>query len=111
MPQIGQFTRTPTGYIGRIRSLSFDCELTFVSVDSPDSENAPAYRVHLGDEDGPEVGAGWKHTGERAGTFISVVLDDPAFPFPVRARLFQSDEDGRDWGLHWTRPKKRDEQD
>ena len=61
--------------------------------------------------DGPEVGAGWKHSGERAGTFISVVLDDPAFPFPVRARLFQSDEDGRDWGLHWTRPKKRDDQD
>ena len=59
----------------------------------------------------PEVGAGWKHSGERAGTYISVVLDDPAFPFPVRARLFQSDEDGRDWGLHWTRPKKRDEQD
>lgn len=29
----------------------------------------------------------------------------------IRARLFQSDEDGREWGLHWTRPKKRDEQD
>ncbi|PHR74895.1 MAG: hypothetical protein COA64_13540, partial [Henriciella sp.] len=26
-------------------------------------------------------------------------------------RLFQADEDGRDWGLHWTRQKKRDEQE
>jgi len=111
MPKIGQFTRTPGGYSGRLRTLWFGCELTFVTADNADSDNAPAYRVHLGDEDGPEVGAGWKHSGERAGTFISVVLDDPAFPLPIRARLFQSDEDGRDWGLHWTRPKKRDDQD
>ena len=30
----------------------------------------------------------------------------------VRARLFQSDENNREWGLHWTRQqKKRDDQD
>lgn len=111
MAQIGHFSRTASGYSGRIRTLSLDLELTFVPTESVDGENAPAYRIHLGDEDGPEVGAGWKHTGERAGAFISVVLDDPVFPQPIRARLFQSDEDGRGWGLHWTRQKKRDEQD
>lgn len=111
MAQIGHFSRTPSGYSGRIRTLSIDLELTFVPTDSVDVENAPAYRIHLGDEDGPEVGAGWKHMGERAGAFVSVVLDDPVFPQPIRARLFQSDEDGRDWVLHWTRQKKRDEQD
>ncbi len=84
MAQIGQFTRTPSGYSGQLRTLSLDLELTFVPTDNAESEKAPAYRIHLGDEDGPEVGA---------------------------ARLFQSDEDGRDWGLHWTRPKKRDEQE
>lgn len=111
MAQIGHFSRTASGYCGRIRTLMLDLELTFVPVDDIDVENAPAYRIHLGDEDGPEVGAGWKHTGERAGAFISVVLDDPVFHQPIRARLYQSDEDGRDWGLHWTRQKKRDEQD
>ena len=40
-----------------------------------------------------------------------MLLDDPAFAQPIRARLVQSDESGRDWGLHWTRPKKRDEPD
>ena len=30
------------------------------------------------------------------------------FQQPIRARLFQADEDGRDWG---TGPKKRDEQE
>ena len=111
MAQIGQFTRTPSGYSGQLRTLSLDLELTFVPSDNAESEKAPAYRIHLGDEDGPEVGAGWKHSGERAGPFISVLLDDPVFPHPIRARLFQSDDDGHDWGLYWTRPKNRDEQE
>ena len=42
MPQIGQFTRTPGGYSGRLRTLWFDCELTFVTADNADSDNAPA---------------------------------------------------------------------
>lgn len=73
--------------------------------------NAPDCRIRIGDEDGIEIGAGWLQTGDRAGTYISVVLDDPSLAQPIRARLFQSDENGRDWGLHWTRQKKRDEPD
>lgn len=111
MVQIGQFTRTQSGYSGQVRTPMLDIELAFVPIENADAENAPDYRIHLGNEDGPEIGAGWKHTGERAGAYISVVLDDPTFALPIRARLFQSDEDGRDWGLHWTRPKKREEQD
>jgi uncharacterized protein (DUF736 family) len=111
MAQIGQFTRTKTGYTGQIRTLLLDIELAFVPTDNGDAENTPDYRIHLGSEDGPEIGAGWKHTGERAGAYVSVVLDDPSLTQPIRARLFQSDDDGRDWGLHWTRPKKREEQE
>lgn len=111
MAQIGQFTRIQSGYAGQVRTLLLDIELAFVPADNTDVENTPDYRIHLGSEDGAEVGAGWKHTGERAGAYLSVVLDDPSLAQPIRARLFQSDEDGRDWGLHWTRPKKRDEQD
>ncbi|MCP8896443.1 DUF736 domain-containing protein [Shinella daejeonensis] len=111
MALIGQFTRTPSGYSGHVRTLMLDVELTFVPAENTDSEKAPAYRIHLGDEDGPEVGAGWKHVGESAGPFISVLLDDPVFQQPIRARLFQSDDEGREWGLRWNRPKKRDEEE
>ncbi len=93
------------------RTNSLDVELTFVPADNAESEKAPAYRIHLGDEDGPEVGAGWKHTGESAGPFISVLLDDPVFAQPIRARLFQSDGEGREWGLHWSRRAPRAGQD
>ncbi|WEO65105.1 DUF736 domain-containing protein [Rhizobium rhizogenes] len=111
MPQIGEFTRTKSGYSGRIRTLSFDIELTLVSTELSDAENAPDYRIHLRDEDGPEVGAGWKRTGERADDYVSLQLDDPAFTQPIRANLFQSGDDKTAWGLHWNHPPKRAERD
>lgn len=111
MPQIGEFTRTQTGYEGRIRTVTLDLNLVFVPNYNADVEKAPDYRIHLDGEDGPEIGAGWTHSGEKAGTYISVALDDPVFVQPIRARLFQSDESGRSWALHWSRPKRRDERD
>ncbi|MGB3339095.1 MAG: DUF736 domain-containing protein [Devosia sp.] len=111
MAQIGQFVRTQLGYAGRVRTLSLNLVLVFVPAEHSDSEQAPDYRIHLGDEDGVEIGVGWIQSGDRAGTYVSVLLDDPSLGRPIRARLFQSDKSGRDWGLHWTRPKKPDDRD
>lgn len=111
MPQIGEFTRSKSGYSGHIRTLSLKVELVVVPAEPSDAENAPDYRVHLDDDDGPEVGAGWKRTGERAGDYVSLQLDDPAFRQPIRANLFQSGDDKTSWGLHWNRPQKRGERD
>lgn len=111
MPQIGEFTRTQSGYSGRLRTLSLDVELTLVPAEPSETENAPDYRIHLGDEDGPEVGAGWKRTGERAGDYVALQLDDPVFVRPVHANLFQSGDDKTAWGLRWNRPPKRGERD
>ena len=66
MTQIGRFTCSKSGYSGRIRTLSLDAELALVPAEHSDTENAPNYRIHLGDSDGPEIGAGWKRTGEKA---------------------------------------------
>jgi uncharacterized protein (DUF736 family) len=109
MAQIGVFNRTRTGYSGRIRSLALDVELVLVPADHTDAENAPDYRIHLGDEDGPEVGAGWKRTGERAGDYVSLQLDDPSFVQPIRANLFQANDKGAAFNLLWNRPSRRDD--
>ncbi len=94
MSLIGEFTRTKSGYGGRIRTLALDAALVLVPAEHSDAENAPDYRVHLGDDaDGPEVGAGWKRTGEKAGEYVSLQLDDPTFAQPIRANLFQSADD------------------
>ncbi len=111
MPQIGEFTRTKTGYAGRIRTVALDVEMVLVPTERSDTENAPDYRIHLRGDDGPEIGAGWKRTGEKAGDYVSLQIDDPSFRQPIRANLFQSGDDKSAWGLHWNRPPKRSERD
>ena len=112
MSLIGQFSRTKSGYAGRVRTLLIDAELVLVPAEHSDTENAPDYRVHLGSaDDGPEIGAGWKRTGEKAGDYVSLQIDDPTFGHPIRANLFQSADDKSAWSLNWNRPPKRTERD
>ena len=111
MPQIGQFSRETTGFVGRVHTLTLYRELTIVPAEPSEAENAPDYRVHHGAEDGPEIGAGWKRTGERAGEYISLLIDDPALSQPIRANLFRDDDTGSSWSLHWSRPRPREDRD
>jgi uncharacterized protein (DUF736 family) len=111
MAQIGQFTRGKCGFSGRIRTLAITCGLTLVPAEASDAENAPDYRAHLGDGEGPEIGAGWKRTGQKDGEYASVVIDDPTLTQPIRANLFRSGGDRSAWVLNWTRPARRSERD
>jgi uncharacterized protein (DUF736 family) len=115
MAQIGKFTRETTNFIGRIQTFTFSQHVTIVPAEPSDAENAPDYRIHLGtgedSEIGPEIGAAWKRTGERAGEFITLVIDDPVLPRPMRANLFRDDDSGASWSLNWSRPQKRDGKD
>ncbi|WP_234190174.1 DUF736 domain-containing protein [Shinella sp. NM-101] len=106
--RIGEFTRSKAGFVGRLRTLSIDAKLAIVPSDNAGVENAPDYRIHIGAVDGPEAGAGWKRTGERAGEYVSIALDDPLLLQPIRANLFRDDDGGAVWSLHWSRSPKRD---
>ena len=57
MPQIGQFTRENSGFVGRIHTFTVDREVTVVPAEPSEAENAPDYRVHHGGGEGPEIGA------------------------------------------------------
>ena len=108
MAHIGTFTRTTDGFSGRLRTLTLDVELVLVPVEKADAENAPDFRIHLGDDEaGIEVGAGWKRTGEKAGAYVSLLIDDPVFTQPIRANLFQADASGSTFHLLWNRPSRR----
>lgn len=111
MPQIGEFTRETTGFVGRVHTFTLFREISIVPAEPSDADNAPDYRVHNGNEEGPEIGAGWKRTGERAGEYIALVIDDPALPQPIRANLFRNDVGGASWSLQWTRAPKRGERE
>jgi len=108
MAQLGTFTRSVNGYTGHIKTLTLDFELTLVASDDTETANMPDYRIHLGtNDDGLEIGAGWKRTGDKAGDYVSLLIDDPTFMQPIRANLFQSDAKGKCFHLLWNRPSKR----
>ena len=108
MTQIGLFEAMPDGFAGRIHCLTIDAELQIVAADPSDAENAPDYRIMLGDDDDAiEVGAGWKRVGEKAGNYLSLLIDDPTLIQPIYANLFQSGSDPTAHILLWNRPTKR----
>ncbi len=108
MTHIGTFKRTEDGYRGAIRTLTLDQEVIIVPANPSEADNAPNYRVLAGDV---EIGAGWKRTGERAGEYVSLLIDDPSFAHPIRANLFHLERDSHVFHLSWTRPTRRDRRD
>jgi uncharacterized protein (DUF736 family) len=109
--QIGSFIRTANGFEGVIHSAVLDIRVSVVPAETSEAEKAPDWRVHRGDDgDGPEIGAGWNESGERAGDYVSLRIDDPTFVQPIRAGLFQNANDPASWSLRWNRPRKTREE-
>ena len=102
--QIGSFFRTANGYEGIIETATLDIRISIVPAEPSEADKAPDWRVHRGD-------AGWNESGERAGDYISLRIDDPAFAQPIRAALFQNGNDKSAWSLRWNRQLKSREQD
>lgn len=105
--RIGTFVAADGGFAGRLHTLTLDVALALVPSGTSDSEKAPDYRVVAGEDDeAREVGAAWKHVGGKAGAFLTLLIDDPAFARPLRANLFQVDGDVH--VLVWSRPSRRE---
>lgn len=110
MTCIGTFTTTCDGFSGRLQTLTIDRALTLVPAEHGDAENAPDYRILAADgEDLFEVGAGWKRTGDRAGAYVAVLIDDPALVQSLRANLFRSEQG--EHVLMWSRSPRREARD
>ena len=103
------FEPTANGYAGRVRLFGIDETIALVVIEPGDADNAPAWRVHLNDEDGPEIGRTWKRVGERAGDYIALEIDSPLFPALFRPALFQADVEGRTFRLAWKRQRARED--
>ncbi len=106
MPQIGAFTVRDGRYSGFIRTLTVNAKIrlepTRQKGPGEPKADAPDYRVYSGV---CELGAAWRRGGESGGTpYLSVELDDPSFPAPIRAALFENEREGTAV-LVWKRPK------
>ena len=99
MATIGTFTANSKGEIaGVIKTLTLNAKATLRPIDK-ESEKAPDYRLAVGSV---ECGAGWKKTSRENRDYISVKLDDPAFPAPIDATLSETETAG-EYALIWSR--------
>ena len=76
-------------------------KLRFVPNDNREHENAPAFRIFVGQS---RVGDAWeaRSNGDPPKDYLRVKLDDPSLSEPISAALFPA-EDGSSAQLVWNR--------
>jgi uncharacterized protein (DUF736 family) len=102
MAQIGSFAPASNGgWNGSIRTLTIDAKVRLVPNDNRENENAPAFRVVVGQS---RVGDAWtaRSSGENPRDYLKVRIDDPSLYEPINAALFPA-EDGNSALLVWSR--------
>lgn len=100
MATIGTFTKSENGYTGSVRTLTVNAKARIVAVEK-EKDNAPDFRIFAGTA--AEIGAAWKKVSEAGREYLSVKLDDPSFPAPIYAGLFEVDGETDTFSLIWTR--------
>lgn len=104
------FVTTDGGFAGHITTLTLDIGVVLLAAEPSDNENAPDFRAIAGEGDeAREIGAGWSRTGEKAGDYVALQINDPTFVQPLRANLFR--DDGTGHVLIWSRPSRHDKAD
>ena len=102
MAQIGSFTLAKDGgWTGSIRTLTIDAKVRLVPNDNRENENAPAFRVCVGQ---CRIGDAWeaRSTGDNPKYYLRVRLDDPSLNEPISAALFPPEDRG-EAKLVWNR--------
>ena len=102
MPVIGTFKPDKDGYAGTIRTLTLNAKVRIVANDQKHAAGAPDFRVLAGVS---EIGAAWRKTADDQSSYLSVRLDDPSLPAPIRAALIEKTDDGV-LRLLWRRDKR-----
>ena len=105
MSVIGTFAPSKDGgWIGTIHTLTMNTKVRLVPNDNRDSENAPAFRIFVGQS---RVGDAWeaRSAADKPREYLRVRLDDPSLPEPITAALFQS-EDATGAQLVWNRRRE-----
>lgn len=104
---IGNFTydKQADSYYGEIQTFTLQRGNVTIQPSGMTGEREPAYRVVIASEAGEvELGAAWRKTSDRGVRYLSIVLDDPAFPARCDAALFMNAEE-RTAQLVWQRPR------
>ena len=85
MVQIGSFTLAKDGgWTGSIRTLTIDAKVRLVPNDNRENENAPAFRIFVGQS---RIGEAWeaRTSGDNPKYYLRLRLDDPSLNEPISA--------------------------
>jgi uncharacterized protein (DUF736 family) len=99
---IGNFKPAGDSFAGTIKTLTFRIDAAFTPADKK-SEKSPDYRVTTGDTD---IGAAWKDTSDSGNAYLSVQLDDPSLPAPIKCALLKTGAT-QGYSLVWDRPRRK----
>jgi uncharacterized protein (DUF736 family) len=83
MATIGTFAKTNDGFKGKITTFTVRATASFEPTGLL-GKKAPSYRLVIA---GAEAGAAWIKASDAGKQYLSVKIDDPAFPAPVWANL------------------------
>ena len=85
MIKIGEFSKISNGsYQGRITTLSVQAENVLIEPMEDRSVSGPHFRMSVGET---EIGLGWRSSSVEDPSSIDMVIDDPSFSGPIKARL------------------------
>ena len=88
MTTTATLSKTETGYIGEIQTLSLNSRISLLPTPNAKGQ-APDFQVIA--HDGTEIGGAWQRRSKNGNTYLSVRLDDPSFTAPVYANLIERD--------------------
>lgn len=108
MTTIGTFRKAGSEYVGEIVTLGVQATgVRIVREEVVPHEAAPTHRVFVGRA---EIGAAWARHSAEGRDYLSLKLDDPSFPQPIYANLYDDTvlEGGEEsFSLIWSRPVLR----
>ena len=103
MANIGTFKKSGNELQGEIVTLGVQARnVRIVPEANRPNDNAPSHRIFVGRA---EIGAAWSKRSNEGRDYLSVKLDDPSFPLPIYANLFDAEGDAG-YSLIWSRGRK-----
>ena len=89
-------------YVGTLKTMRIVGKLRFSAVEKR-TERSPDYRIFA--ENGAECGAAWIRISQEGNDYVSLVIDDPSLPQPIRANLGRADgqDDEGVFAIIWNR--------
>lgn len=101
---IGNFNKEGDSYFGNIQTMSQNIAVSIKPAKGNGSDKSPTHRVFSKARSGNDIGAAWTSQSDKTGKeYLSLKLDDPYLPAPIRANLVEPEDQEGKFILIWTR--------